>query len=188
MPVTGRLLVALTLAVPPPPPAGSGRPAPVPDGAGRPVALLIEPDAGPEPIIDLIAAARASVWMEMYLLTDGRAIAALADRARAGCDVRVILEPAPYLNEDANQAAYAELTAAGAVVRWSTPRFSFTHAKTVIVDHARLVAMTLNLTAAGIGGNREYAAIDDDRRRHRRRRGGVRRRRDRRHRAAPPAA
>ena len=39
----------------------------------------------------------------MYLLTDARAIAALADRARAGCDVRVILEPAPYLNEDANQ-------------------------------------------------------------------------------------
>ncbi len=98
----------------------------------------------------------------MYLLTDARAIAALAERARAGCDVRVILEPAPYLNEDANQAAYAELTAAGAVVRWSTPRFSFTHAKTLIVDHARLVVMTLNLTGAGIGGNREYAAVDDD--------------------------
>ncbi len=41
----------------------------------------------------------------MYLLTDARAVAALADRARAGCDVRVILEPAPYLNEGANQAA-----------------------------------------------------------------------------------
>jgi len=160
VPVTGRLLVALTLAVSPVA-CGLGPPA-VPEGVGRPVALLIEPDAGPEPIIDLIASARASVWMEMYLLTDGRTIAALADRARAGCDVRVILEPAPYLNEDANQAAYAELTAAGAVVRWSTPRFSFTHAKTVIVDHARLVAMTLNLTAAGIGGNREYAAVDDD--------------------------
>ena len=41
----------------------------------------------------------------MYLLTDARAVAALADRARAGCDVRVILEPAPYLNEEANQMA-----------------------------------------------------------------------------------
>ena len=49
----------------------------------------------------------------MYLLTDARAIAALADRARAGCDVRVILEPAPYLNEDANQPAFAALAAAG---------------------------------------------------------------------------
>ena len=47
-------------------------------------------------------------------------------------------------------------------MRWATPRFSFTHAKALIVDHARLAVMTLNLTAAGLGGNREYAAIDDD--------------------------
>jgi cardiolipin synthase A/B len=162
VPVTGRLLVALILALPPALAACGLGPPPVPDGGGRPVALLIGPDDGPEPIIHLIASARASVWMEMYLLTDARAIAALADRVRAGCDVRVILEPTPYLNEDANQAAYAELTAAGAAVRWSTPRFSFTHAKTLIIDHARLVAMTLNLTGAGINGNREYAAVDDD--------------------------
>ena len=51
--------------------------------AGRPVALIIEPDAGPDAILDLVASARASVWMEMYLLTDARAIAALAGpRAR----------------------------------------------------------------------------------------------------------
>jgi phosphatidylserine/phosphatidylglycerophosphate/cardiolipin synthase-like enzyme len=126
------------------------------------VALVIEPDAGPATILDLTAGARSSVWMEMYLLTDARAVAALADRARAGCDVRVILEPAPYLDEGANQIAFDELTAAGASVRWATPRFSYTHAKTLIVDHARLAVLTLNLTNAGLGGNREYAAIDDE--------------------------
>ena len=163
VPVTGRPLVALALAVPlalaacglGPPDAGPARPA-------RPVGLVIEPDGGPAPIVDLIAAAHRSVWMEMYLLTDARAIAAIADRARAGCDVRVILEPAPYLNEGANDTAFAELTAAGATVRWATPRFSYTHAKALIVDHARLVVMTLNLTGAGLGGNREYAAVDED--------------------------
>jgi len=66
------------------------------------------------------------------------------------------------MDEGANQSAFDALTAAGAAVRWSTPRFTFTHAKTLIVDHARLLVMTLNLTAAGLGGNREYAAIDDD--------------------------
>ncbi len=134
----------------------------MPAQAGEPVALVVEPDAGPAAIVALIAAARRSVWMEMYLLTDARAVDALADRARAGCDVRVILEPAPYLNEDANQPAFAALAAAGAVVRWSTPRFAYTHAKTLIVDRARLVVMTLNLTGAGLDGNREYAAVDDD--------------------------
>jgi phosphatidylserine/phosphatidylglycerophosphate/cardiolipin synthase-like enzyme len=160
VPVTARasapLLLPLALAA-----CGLGPP-PVPDPGGRPVALVVEPDAGPDAVLDLIASARASVWMEMYLLTDARAVAALAGRARAGCDVRVILEPTPYLNEDANQAAAAELAAAGAIVRWATPRFSFTHAKTLIVDGARLVVMTLNLTSAGLGGNREYLAIDDD--------------------------
>ena len=114
--------------------------------AHAPVALVIEPDAGPDAIVDLIAGARTSVWTEMYLLTDARAVAALAERARAGCDVRVILEPAPYLNEDANQPAFAALSAAGADVRWSSPRFAYTHAKALIVDHARLAVLTLNLT------------------------------------------
>jgi len=166
VPVTGRplaarltplaaALAAAACGLGPPP---SSAPAP----AGRPVALIIEPDAGPEAILDLVAAARASVWMEMYLLTDARAIDALAARARAGCDVRVILEPAPYQAEDANQAAAAALAAAGAVVRWASPRFAYTHAKAMIVDRSRLVILTLNLTGAGLGGNREYAAVDDD--------------------------
>lgn len=159
MPASARplLLLLLTFAA-----CGLAPPAGAPDRGARPAALLIEPEAGATPIVDLIAGARTSVWMEMYLLTDARAIAALAERAQAGCDVRVILEPAPYLNEDANGPAAAQLAAAGALVRWSTPRFAFTHAKALIVDHARLAVMTLNLTAAGLSGNREYAAIDDD--------------------------
>jgi phosphatidylserine/phosphatidylglycerophosphate/cardiolipin synthase-like enzyme len=158
VPVKGRLLAWLSLTLV----ACELGPAGVSTRAGGPVALVIEPDAGPDTIVALIAGARASVWMQMYLLTDARAISALADRARAGCDVRVILEAAPYMNEDGNAAAFAALAAAGADVRWSSPRFTFTHAKVLIVDHTRLAVMTLNLTGAGLGGNREYAAIDGD--------------------------
>jgi cardiolipin synthase len=146
----------LTPPLPPratPPPAGA---------ATAPVALVVEPDAGRPAVLDLISGARASLWMEMYLLTDAGAIAALAARAAAGCDVRVILEPAPYRDPGANEAAFQTLAAAGADVRWSTARFSYTHAKTFTVDHARLMVLTLNLTGDGLGGNREYAAIDDD--------------------------
>jgi cardiolipin synthase A/B len=124
--------------------------------------LVVEPDAGPQAVLDLITSARASLWMEMYLLTDDRAIAAIAGRAAASCDVRVLLEPAPYQDEGANQAAFDQLAAAGVDVRWSTPRFTFTHAKTFTIDHRRLAVLTLNLTTAGLHGNREYAAVDDD--------------------------
>ncbi|MES1164540.1 MAG: phospholipase D-like domain-containing protein [Verrucomicrobiota bacterium] len=143
--------------------AGCGLAAPTASAApGGSVRLLVEPDAGPQAVLNVIAGARQSVWAEMYLLTDGDAIGALAARAVAGCDVRVLLEPAPYQAEAANQTAYARLAAAGADVRWSTSRFTYTHAKMLIADHATLAVLTLNLTASGLGGNREYAAIDAD--------------------------
>jgi cardiolipin synthase len=123
---------------------------------------VTEPDAGAAAVLDLISSAHTSLWMEMYLLTSAEATAALVARAAAGCDVRVILEPAPYQDAGANQAAFDQLSAAGVKVRWSTARFTYTHAKTFIVDHARLVILTLNLTGAGLAGNREYAALDDD--------------------------
>jgi cardiolipin synthase len=161
VPVNSRPLLALTLAVSLAPGGCELGPPALSAHAGGAAGLVVEPDAGPDAILDLIGSARASVWMEMYLLTDTRALAALAARARAGCDVRVILEPAPYQNQDGNQAAFAELAAVGATVRWATPLFSYTHAKALIVDHARLAVLTLNLTAAGLGSNREYAVIDD---------------------------
>ena len=134
----------------------------VPVTAGAPVRLLILPEAGSSAVLDLLVGAQASLWMDMYLLTDEDAIAALEGRARAGCDVRVTLEPAPYQDEGANQAAFDRLAAAGARARWATPRYTYTHAKAFTVDHARLVVMTLNLTGAGLAGNREYVLVDDD--------------------------
>ena len=127
-----------------------------------PIALIVEPDAGRQAVLDLVASARESLWMEMYLLTDAGAIATVAERAAAGCDVRVILEPAPYQEDGANQSAYDQLRAAGVDVRWSLPRFTYTHAKAFTIDHRRLAILTLNLTGAGLTGNREYAALDDD--------------------------
>lgn len=127
-----------------------------------PVRLLVEPDAGKAAVLSLISAARRSVWAELYLLTDGDAVAALSARAAAGCDVRVLLEPAPYQAETANQDAFVRLTAAGADVRWATARFTYTHAKVLAIDHATLVVLTLNLTASGLGSNREYVAVDAD--------------------------
>jgi cardiolipin synthase len=139
-------------------------PPPMPDTvpAGAPVPIFTEPEAGRQTVLALIESAHASLWMEMYLLTDEGAITALTERAAAGADVRVILEPSPYGDGDGNQTAYARLSAAGVDVRWATARFTYTHAKMFTLDHARLAILTLNLTRDGLSGNREYGAIDDD--------------------------
>ena len=130
--------------------------------ASAPVRVLVEPDAGPDAVRALLADARRSLWMEMYLLTDATTIQALVARRLAGIDVRVLLEPHPYEADGANQAAFDQLAAGGVDVAWTSPRFALTHAKVAVVDHARLVVMTLNLTRAGLAGNREYAVVDDD--------------------------
>ena len=130
--------------------------------AAVPVTVLVEPDAGPDAVRALLAGARRSLWMEMYLLTDASTIQTLVARRLAGVDVRVILEPHPYQADGANQAAFDQLAAGGVDVAWASPRFALTHAKVAVVDHARLVVLTLNLTRAGLTGNREYALVDDD--------------------------
>ena len=142
--------------------AACGAPVDARSAAGSPVQVIVEPDAGPDAVRGLLAAARRSLWMEMYLLTDGATVDALVARRRAGVDVRVILEPHPYQADGANDDAFARLAAAGVLVAWASPRFALTHAKFAVVDHARLLVLTLNLTRSGLAGNREYAVVDDD--------------------------
>jgi phosphatidylserine/phosphatidylglycerophosphate/cardiolipin synthase-like enzyme len=126
------------------------------------VRVLVEPEAGPAAVLSLLAGARRSLWMEMYLLTDEAAIQTLVDRRRAGVDVRVVLEPHPYQADGANDDTFDRLAAAGVLVSWASPRFALTHAKLAVVDRARLVVLTLNLTRAGLTANREYVVVDDD--------------------------
>ena len=133
-----------------------------PPERAAPVRVLVEPDAGPDAVWALLAGAQRSLSLEMYLLTDAATIELLGARRAAGVDVRVLLEPHPYQADGANQAAFDELAAAGVDVRWASPRFALTHAKVAVIDHARLAVLTLNLTRAGLTGNREYAVIDDD--------------------------
>src|SRR5690242_456819 len=53
------------------------------------LSVIVEPDAGPEPLVDAIRGAKTSVWTEMYLLTNKRVLTALEDDANNGVDVRV---------------------------------------------------------------------------------------------------
>jgi cardiolipin synthase A/B len=127
-----------------------------------PVRVIVEPEAGPDTLLALLASARRSLWMEMYLLTDTASVDTLVARRRAGVDVRVILEPHPYQADGANQTAFTRLAAAGVLVAWASPGFALTHAKFAVIDHVRLLVLTLNLTRSGLSANREYAVVDDE--------------------------
>jgi cardiolipin synthase A/B len=122
--------------------------------------LLTEPGSGIGPIDKLITGAKHSVDLTMYELVDPRAEADLAADAARHVDVRVILDR--HLEKSRNTSAYNYLTAHGVHVRWA-PAGTTYHQKTLTVDNATSVVMTLNLVASDYSGTRDFAVIDTGR-------------------------
>jgi cardiolipin synthase len=122
--------------------------------------LLTEPGSGIGPIYKLITGARSSVDLTMYELADPAAEADLAADAARGVDVRVLLDR--HLEKSADTGAYAYLSARRVHVRWG-PAGTTYHQKTLTVDDATSVIMTLNLVARDYPGTRDFAVIDTGR-------------------------
>ncbi len=128
--------------------------------------VIVEPDAGPAPLVDAIREAQHSVWLEMYLLSNKSTITALEDDANRGLDVRVMLEPHPYGGSAlSSQETLAKLQAAGVKAQYSSPAFALTHEKGMIIDGNVVYIMTSNFTNAALGTgnytkNREYDIVD----------------------------
>jgi cardiolipin synthase A/B len=137
--------------------ADAGQVAPPSPAAAGSLRLLTEPSAGIGPIYRLITGARSSVDLTMYELADSRAEADLAADAARGVDVRVILDR--HLEKSANRAAYDYLAGRGVHVHWG-PAGTTVHQKTLTVDDATSVIMTLNLVTRDYANTRDFAIID----------------------------
>jgi len=131
------------------------------------VNVFVEPVAGEHPITDAISAAKKSVWIEIYLLTDRNVIRALEEAPNRGVDVRVMLEPHPF-GGGSPARTMDQLKAAGAKVQDSNPSFALTHEKGMIIDGVTAYIMTSNFSRSALGSysgssgfsNREYDIVD----------------------------
>jgi cardiolipin synthase A/B len=136
-----------------------------PDIAGWPqlttaVAVYVEPEAGLQPVLDAIRGAAATIDVENYLISDSNVMNALVAAAKGGRKVRVIMEQNP--SAGSNATAFSQLSAGGVVCLYGNPVFTYTHAKSMIVDGKTLWAMTMNFSASAVSGNREYLLVDTD--------------------------
>jgi phosphatidylserine/phosphatidylglycerophosphate/cardiolipin synthase-like enzyme len=122
--------------------------------------LLIEPAAGIGQIHQLITTARSSVDLTMYELNDSTAEGDLAADAARGVNVRVLLDQ--NLEKSRNTTAYDFLAAHGVHVQWA-PNGTTYHQKTLTVDDATSVIMTLNLVTSYYSDTRDFAVIDTNR-------------------------
>ncbi|MCS6842884.1 MAG: phospholipase D-like domain-containing protein, partial [Caldilineales bacterium] len=145
-----------------------GWPPAAPDAAealpvvSAPVELLAMPDAGREPLLRAIDAARASIRLKVYLITDDTWVQALAQAVQRGVDVRVLIEEAPYGGGETNALAAQAMAAAGVQVRGRPGAFVYSHEKSLVVDDRQAFIMTHNLTRSSFERNREYAVVVDD--------------------------
>lgn len=136
-------------------------------GAGaNGLSVIVEPDAGPNPLVDAIRGAKTSVELEMYLLTNKSIINALEEDANRGIDVRVMLEPHPAGSGSVSpQETLDRLNAAGVKAQPASPDFALTHEKGMVIDKATAYIMTSNFTNSALGTssytqNREYDIVD----------------------------
>ena len=126
------------------------------------VTIQVQPSDFGKAIEAAIRAAKTSVHMTMYLLTDTTIIDALGDLKDAGKDVKVVLNQSFPPNGGDNSSAFTKLKARGVSVVYAPAAYTFTHAKAVVIDSAKVLIMTMNLTQTSAKDNREYIATDSD--------------------------
>jgi cardiolipin synthase len=129
--------------------------------APQQVSVVVKPNGRADgEVIDAIKSATRTLRLYVYLLTDADVTAALVAKARAGVDVRVVLNKTfPVAGQD-NQAVYDELVRGRVKVAWAPAGFVYSHAKVVVVDDRLAWIMTMNLTVSGSETNREYLVED----------------------------
>jgi phosphatidylserine/phosphatidylglycerophosphate/cardiolipin synthase-like enzyme len=99
-----------------------------------------------------IAAARYSIDLEMFVLSDRLVLDALGAATRRGVQLRALLDP----TQPQNAAAMAQLTAVGAAVRFYTQAGDeLLHAKLGIFDAAVVLFGSCNWSRSGFTKNHE---------------------------------
>jgi len=144
---------------------------PPPETSG--VTITVEPDGSGDAagLLNAINGAQTAVHVEMYLLTNSKYISALIALAKAGKDVKVVLNqtfPTGTSSSNTNASTYTQLQSGGVDVHWAptnTGFTSYTHEKAVIIDPAggsdsQVWIMTMNLDTDAPKYNREFLAQD----------------------------
>ena len=150
---------AATTSFPPAPTSAAIPSPPPPVGI---TGIFIEPGDGRDPILDELAAARRTIDVEIYIITDDVILQALEAARARGVEVRVMLEEHPFGGGGGQQGIFERLEAADIEVRWANPAFRFSHIKMMVVDDAVAIILNQNLTASSFTGNREFGVVTTD--------------------------
>jgi cardiolipin synthase len=118
------------------------------------------PEAGEQPYLDALALAQTKIRVEIYEMGYGGILDTLTAKAQAGVTVQIIFDTS---EKTVNQKYFDQLAAAGAQTAWSSPQFTYQHAKFFVVDDQVAVISTGNFSKQySILLERNFVATDRD--------------------------
>jgi phosphatidylserine/phosphatidylglycerophosphate/cardiolipin synthase-like enzyme len=124
--------------------------------------LIVLPDHSAQPILDAIDAAKKSLRIKMFALSDSRILEALIRAHKRGLKIRIMLNPARRSGEIQNKGSRSVLREAGIDVLDSNPAFDVTHEKSMVVDDTTAFIGSLNWEPENFEKTRDYAIVTKD--------------------------
>ncbi|MBI5224877.1 hypothetical protein HY989_03325 [Candidatus Micrarchaeota archaeon] len=115
---------------------------------------IVSPGAANQ-LLHAINSAKISLHIILYEFSYPDLKEALINAKRRGVDVKIILEP--KVDRNLNTATF--LASKGIAVRWASPKFNNSHAKTAIIDGKIVLIGSLNWSRNAMERNREIGVI-----------------------------
>jgi phosphatidylserine/phosphatidylglycerophosphate/cardiolipin synthase-like enzyme len=124
--------------------------------------LIVQPDDGRTAVLNALKAAKKSIDLTIYEISDPQIMSALQAARARGAAVRVIYNwysfPADMQQREITPAIH-ELTKAGIQCKQAPRTFEVTHEKAFVIDGATAIVMSFNLTSEYFGTTRDFGIV-----------------------------
>jgi cardiolipin synthase A/B len=124
--------------------------------------LIVEPDDGRALVLQTLNAAKKSIDLTIYELTDPQIMSALESAHARNVAVRVLYNWysfTPRMQQTDITPAVQKLTQAGIQCKEAPQTFEVTHEKAFVIDAATAIVMSFNLTTDYFGSTRDFGII-----------------------------
>jgi phosphatidylserine/phosphatidylglycerophosphate/cardiolipin synthase-like enzyme len=124
--------------------------------------LIVQPDDGRSLVLQILGAAKKSIDLTIYEISDPQVMAALTSAQARGVVVRVLynwFSFSPRMQQTDITPAVAALTKAKIQCKEAPKVFEVTHEKAFVVDGTTAIIMSFNLTADYFGGTRDFGIV-----------------------------
>jgi len=124
--------------------------------------LIIEPEAGPQPIIAAIQQAHHTIHLVMYGFTHKPLLETLLSAQEHNRTVQILLEKAPYESASENKKTIEAFERHHLSWQGSIPDIRLIHEKALMIDGKEAIIMTFNFTHSAFNNQRNFALVVDD--------------------------